>query len=60
MSLAGRRAAALDVLARRQPPAGQFPGETRPSGDMPTDWRDALAYLDARDRMEGGEAPPPA
>ncbi|GHC40126.1 hypothetical protein GCM10010348_79220 [Streptomyces anthocyanicus] len=60
MSLAARRTAALDALARRQPPAGQFPDETRPSGEMPTDWREAVAYLDARDRMEGGEEPPPA
>ncbi|MEF9521334.1 hypothetical protein [Streptomyces sp. RB13] len=60
MTLAARRAAALAALARRQPSAEQFPGETRPSGDMPTDWREAVAYLDARDRMEGGEAPPPA
>lgn len=55
MSLTDRRAAALDALSRRQPPAGPFPDETRPSGEMPTDWREALAYLDARDRMEGGE-----
>ncbi|WP_109030092.1 hypothetical protein [Streptomyces rubrogriseus] len=59
MSLAARRAAALDVLSRRQPPAGQSPAETRPSGAMPTDWREALAYLDARDRVEGGEEAPP-
>lgn len=60
MNLAARRTAALAALARRHVPAGQFPGETRPSGDMPTDWREALAYLDARDRTEGGEEPPPA
>lgn len=60
MSLADRRTAALDALSRRQPPAEQFPDETRPSGDMPADWREALAYLDARDRTEGGEEPPPA
>lgn len=61
MSLAGRRSAALDALARRQPPAEPGPGETRPSGDLPVDWRDALAYLAARDRMEeGAEVSPPA
>lgn len=59
MSLAARRTAALDALSRRQPPAVQVPAETRPSGAMPTDWREALAYLDARDRMEAGEEPPP-
>lgn len=59
MSLADRRAAALDALSRRQPPARQFPDETRPSGAMPTDWREALAYLDTRDRLEGGEEVPP-
>lgn len=53
MSLTARRTAALTALARRQPPAEQFPGETRPSGDMPVDWREALAYLNARDRVEG-------
>lgn len=51
--------AALGASSRRQPPAGQYPDESRPSGEMPTDWREALAYLDARDRAEGGEEPPP-
>ncbi|MEV4041492.1 hypothetical protein [Streptomyces sp. NPDC049744] len=60
MSFASRRAAALAALARRQPPAEPGPGETRPSGAMPTDWREALAYLDARDRLEGGEEAPPS
>lgn len=60
MSLTARRMAALDALSRRQPPAEQFPGETRPSGAMPVDWREALAWLDARDRLEGGEEAPPA
>ncbi|WP_333743537.1 hypothetical protein [Streptomyces ardesiacus] len=58
--LAARRTAALAALARRHVPAEQCPGETRPSGDLPVGWREALAYLDARDRMEGGESPPPA
>lgn len=59
MTLADRRRAALAVLARRRPPAVQVPAETRPSGPMPTDWREAVAWLDARDRMEAGEEPPP-
>nr|WTC12497.1 hypothetical protein OHA15_33660 [Streptomyces anthocyanicus] len=57
--LAARRRAALAALSRRHVPAGQFPGETRPSGEMPTDWREALAYLDARDGMEAGEEASP-
>ncbi|MFE7727453.1 hypothetical protein ACFU5D_16860 [Streptomyces anthocyanicus] len=60
MTLTARRAAALAALSRRQPRAGQLPPETRPSGAMPTDWREALAWLDARDRMEAGEEAPPA
>lgn len=48
MSLADRRTAALNVLARRQPPAGQrYPGETQPSGDLPDDPWQAEAYLAA-------------
>ncbi|WP_157849398.1 hypothetical protein [Streptomyces violaceorubidus] len=53
MTLADRQAAALAALTRRQPPAELYPGETRPSGDMPVDWREALAWLNARDRLEG-------
>ncbi|MFJ6069109.1 hypothetical protein ACIQHU_39470 [Streptomyces tendae] len=54
MTLADRRTAALAALTRRQPPVHDpYPGETRPSGDMPVDWREALAWLDARDRLEG-------
>ncbi|MFC8065451.1 hypothetical protein [Streptomyces sp. NPDC057293] len=60
MTLTNRRTAALAALARRQPPAVQVPAETRPSGPMPTDWREALAWLDARERMEAGEESPPA
>ncbi|MFF8679530.1 hypothetical protein ACF07F_16625 [Streptomyces sp. NPDC015237] len=52
MTLADRQAAALAALASRIPPSRRFPGETQPSGDMPVDWRQALAYLDARDRLE--------
>jgi hypothetical protein len=49
VTLADRRAAALAGLSRRQAPAEErFPGETQPSGDMPTDWRGAAAYFDAR------------
>ncbi|MGX1254127.1 hypothetical protein RKD48_006638 [Streptomyces ambofaciens] len=59
VSLAARRTAALEALSRREPSADQLPDETRPSGAMPTDWREALAYLDARDRMQGGEEAPP-
>lgn len=59
MSLAARRVAALDALSRRRPPAEPYPDETRPSGAMPTDWREALAYLDARDRAEEWEGAPP-
>lgn len=47
-SLADRRAAALNALAERTPPAQQnYPGETQPSGDMPDDPRQAEAYLAA-------------
>jgi hypothetical protein len=54
VSLADRQTAALAALTRRQPPTRDpYPGETRPSGDMPVDWREALAYLNARDRLEG-------
>lgn len=44
-----RRAAALRALSRRTPPPVQrYPGETRPSGDMPEDpWR-AEAYFAER------------
>ncbi len=52
MTLADRRSAALNRLAHRPPPTDQFPGETQPSGDMPLDWPQALAWLDARDRLE--------
>ncbi|MFJ6659686.1 hypothetical protein ACIQNG_25535 [Streptomyces sp. NPDC091377] len=48
MSLADRRAAALTALAHQTPPAPaqqRYPGETRPSGDLPEDpWR-AAAHL---------------
>lgn len=60
MTLAARRTAALAALAHRRPPAVQVPAETQPSGPMPTDWREAVAWLDARDRMEAGEEPAPA
>ncbi|MEU9218833.1 hypothetical protein AB0D47_20055 [Streptomyces sp. NPDC048376] len=54
MTLADRQSAALAGLTRRQPPTRDpYPGETRPSGDMPVCWREALAWLDARDRAEG-------
>ncbi|WP_185832514.1 hypothetical protein [Streptomyces sp. WAC 04229] len=52
MTFADRQAAALAALASRTPPGRRFPGETQPSGDMPVDWRDAVAYLDARDEAE--------
>ena len=46
--LADRRAAALNALARRTPPAQQrYPGETQPSGDLPDDPWQAEAYLAA-------------
>jgi hypothetical protein len=49
VSLADRRAAALDQLARRTPSQEQrYPGETRPSGDMPEDPWEAARYLAAR------------
>ena len=47
-TLADRRAAALQALARRTPPARQrCPGETQPSGDRPDDPWQAGAYLAA-------------
>jgi hypothetical protein len=53
MSLADRRTAALNALARRTPPAQQrYPGETQPSGDMPDDPWQAEAYLAARDCLD--------
>ena len=62
MSLAARRAAALNALARRQPSAGQrFPGETQPSGDMPDDPWEAEVYLAERDCLDDAapSTPPP-
>ena len=59
MSLAARRAAALDALARRHPPAGQrFPGETQPSGDLPDDPWQAEVYLAERDCLDWAEERP--
>lgn len=59
MSLAARRAAALDALARRRPPAGQrFPGETQPSGDMPDDPWEAEVYLAERECLDWPEGHP--
>lgn len=53
VSLADRRTAALNTLARRTPPAQQrYPGETQPSGDMPDDPWQAAAYLAARDCLD--------
>lgn len=52
-TLADRRAAALQALARREPPARQrYPGETQPSGDLPNDPWQAEAYLAATRWLE--------
>lgn len=48
-TLDDRRAAALTALRRRTPPPAQrYPGETRPSGDMPEDPWEAEAYFAER------------
>lgn len=49
MSLDERRSAALTALRQRTPPSVQrYPGETRPSGDMPEDPWEAEAYFAER------------
>lgn len=58
MSLADRRAAALNALAARQQPARRgYPGETQPSGDLPDDPWQAAARLDERDAALATEDP---
>lgn len=55
---AGRRAAALNALARRTSPARpRFPGETQPSGDLPDDPWQAAAYLAATRWLDDGPLP---
>lgn len=53
MTLAERRAVALEELSRREPPARQrYPGETQPSGDMPDNPWQADAYFAERHRLD--------
>ena len=55
-SLADRRAAALNALTRRTPPAQQrYPGETQPSGELPDDPWQAEAYLAAARWLDNEE-----
>jgi hypothetical protein len=57
VSLADRRAAALNTLAHRTPPARQcYPGETQPSGDLPDDPGQAAAHLAATRWLDEGDA----